>query len=270
MRLRKRMPSLDIGTSRIVVVEGEIESVVPAAGKPYKTWYKVVGDLRGGARLYVALHGGPGVNHAYLLVLSDLTEKHGIPLIEKMNVTKFWTEGLYLDELDNLLRHLGIQHDYDILGHSPPGLKHLVLANTPASMARWIEAQNVLRAQLPKEIMKVLNKGQIDSEEYTAAMGQFYARHLCRMDEIPAPVMEGFGWRDLPIPRTGTSAFKAGDTLENWTMIADAHKIADSVLAPFIREISRVEWVTFGESSHMIHFEERERYMQIVGNFLGR
>jgi pimeloyl-ACP methyl ester carboxylesterase len=29
----------------------------------------------------VALHGGPSVNHTYLLVLSDLTRAHGIPLI---------------------------------------------------------------------------------------------------------------------------------------------------------------------------------------------
>jgi L-proline amide hydrolase len=30
------------------------------------------------------------------------------------------------------------------------------------------------------------------------------------------------------------------------------------------------EWVCFEESSHMPHVEERERYMQVVGEFLGR
>ena len=76
--------------------------------------------------------GGPGVNHSYLLILSDLTKAHGIPLVlydqlgnglsthlpEKMGDVGFWTEGLFLDELDNLLKHLGIQDDYDLLGHS--------------------------------------------------------------------------------------------------------------------------------------------------------
>lgn len=65
------------------VTEGEVEFVVPAAGKICKTWYKVVGALGGPTSCHplVALHGGPGVNHAYLLVLSDLTRAHGIPLI---------------------------------------------------------------------------------------------------------------------------------------------------------------------------------------------
>ncbi|KAJ6468587.1 hypothetical protein DFH09DRAFT_1058952 [Mycena vulgaris] len=127
-----------------------------------------------------------------------------------------------------------------------------------------------------------------NSEEYAVAMGQFYARHLCRMDEIPAPIMEGFGWIQKDpkssVMMTGTSAFKAGGALKNRSMIADAHKIAvptlllngwydqaqDSVLASFVRQIPRVESVTFEEANHMIHFEERERYMQIVGNFLVR
>ncbi|KAJ6488417.1 proline-specific peptidase [Mycena vulgaris] len=279
------------------VVEGEVEFVVPVASKPCKTWYKVIGDLRGGARPFVALHGGPGVSHAYLLVLCDLTENYGIPpvvydqigtgysthLQEKMNDTKFWAEGLYLDELDNLLRYLGIQNDYNILGHSwggmfgarhatqrPPGLKYLVLASASASMALWIEAQNALRAA-PQE----------DPE----STGQ---KPDGQMDEIPAPIMEGFGWIQKDpkssVMMTGTSAFKAGGALKNRSMIADAHKIAvptlllngwydqaqDSVLASFVRQIPRVESVMFEEANHMIHFEERERYMQIVGNFLVR
>jgi pimeloyl-ACP methyl ester carboxylesterase len=65
-------------------------------------------------------------------------------------------------------------------------------------------------------------------------------------------------------------------------MLADAHKISvptlltngrydeaqDSVVVPFFREIPHVKWVTFAESSHMPHWEERERYMEVVGRFL--
>ncbi|KAJ7218856.1 peptidase S33 [Mycena rebaudengoi] len=109
-------PSLD-------VVEGEVEFVVPAAGKPCKTWYKIVGDLHApiSCRPLVALHGGPGVNHEYLLILTDLTTAHGIPLVlydqlgsgystrlpEKMGDVGFWMEQLFLDELDNQLSILG-------------------------------------------------------------------------------------------------------------------------------------------------------------------
>lgn len=65
-------------------------------------------------------------------------------------------------------------------------------------------------------------------------------------------------------------------------MIEDAHKIIaptllvngrldeaqDTVVTPFFREIPRVKWVTFANSSHMVHHEERQRFMEIVGSFL--
>ncbi|KAJ7698397.1 hypothetical protein B0H17DRAFT_1177448 [Mycena rosella] len=126
-----------MSTSSLIVTEGEAEFTVPAAaaGKPWKTWYKVVGDLRSptspSRRPLAALHGGPGVNHAYLLILFDLTKSHSIPLVvydqigsgnsthlpEKMGDVSFWTEQSFLDELNNLLAYLGIQDDDDILGH---------------------------------------------------------------------------------------------------------------------------------------------------------
>ncbi|KAF9218575.1 alpha/beta-hydrolase [Gyrodon lividus] len=184
------------------------------AGKTCQTWYKIIGDLAAGTPL-VALHGGPGVNHEYLLILSDLTESRSIPLVvydqvgtgysthlpEKMGDITFWRDELFLQELDALLCHLGIQENYALLGHSwggmlgarhavsqPKGLKKLVLADTPADMRLWVESQNAL-------------------------------------------------------PQ-------------------------DSVVRPFFQHIPRVKWVKFSNSSHMPHFEEREWYMEVVGNFL--
>ncbi|KAJ7605956.1 Alpha/Beta hydrolase protein [Mycena polygramma] len=318
---------VDVGTpmsqfdvpAHLPSMEGEVEFIVPSAGKICKTWYKVVGDLHSptSRRPLVALHGGPGVNHAYLLILSDLTKAHSIPLVvydqigsgnsthlpEKIWETTFWTEQLFLNQLDSLLAHLGIQDDYDLLGHSwggmfgsrhaaggPTGLKHLVLASTPASMDLWMEAQNALRAKLPRKIRNVLDKhereGTTDSEEYNAAVGQFFARHLCRLDPLPAPIVEGFEAsrkdRTVGLTMTGPSQFEAGGTLKHWSMVADAHRITmptlltsglydqaqDSVLKPFMEAITRVKRVKFMESSHMAHFEEREEFMRVVGSFL--
>lgn len=42
----------------------------------------------------------------------------------------------------------------------------------------------------------------------------------------------------------------------------------DSVVAPWFQRIPKARWITFPYSSHMPHFEERERYMQVVGEFL--
>ncbi|KII87182.1 hypothetical protein PLICRDRAFT_55188 [Plicaturopsis crispa FD-325 SS-3] len=302
------------------ITEGLIDFAVEAANKPCKTWYKVFGDLKTlqpGRRPLVALHGGPGSSSAYLEVLADLTTSLTIPLVvydqigtgksthlpEKMGDTAFWTDKLFLDELDNLLAHLAIQDAYDILGHSwggllgarhavaqPKGLGRLVLSNAPASMPLWVEAQNRLRAKLPQGVQDVLKKheeaGTTDSEEYKGAVGIYYLRHLCLVHPIPAAALEGFAWMEkdptVYLTMNGPSEFYITGSLKDWSIVDEAHKISvptlllngrhdeaqDSVVAPFFHTIPKVKWFTFAESSHMPMFEERERYMEIVGNFL--
>lgn len=42
----------------------------------------------------------------------------------------------------------------------------------------------------------------------------------------------------------------------------------DISVVPFFEKIPRVKWVQFAESSHTPFFEEKERYLQVVGDFL--
>ena len=42
----------------------------------------------------------------------------------------------------------------------------------------------------------------------------------------------------------------------------------DSCLAGFFDNLLIAKWIQFAESAHMAHFEERERFMQVVGEFL--
>jgi len=39
-------------------------------------------------------------------------------------------------------------------------------------------------------------------------------------------------------------------------------------MEPWFRTIPKVRWVTLENSSHMGHFEDRERYMQVCGGFI--
>jgi len=204
-------------------VEGEVDFHVPSAGKPCKTWYKVVGELNGKKRPLVALHGGPGVSHEYQLALVDLTTKFGIPVIfydqlgigksthlrEKNGDGSFWTEDLFCQELENLLKHLGIQDDFDLFGQSwggmlgarfatrqPKGLKRLIISNSPASMELWVQAANKLRAALPQEIQDTLTKHEreetTESKEYQDATQYFYDLHVCRIKPLPAELQKSF------------------------------------------------------------------------------
>lgn len=164
-------------------MEGTVEFKVDGVDAPCKTWYKVFGDLKS-RRPLVALHGGPGIAHNYLLSLADLVGTHAIPVVlydqlgngnsthlpDKMGDTAFWTEKLFIAQLEGLLDHLGIQDDFDLLGHSwggmlgarfatthPPGLKNLIISDSPASMKLWVEAAKKLRAQLPQDVQVSYN-----------------------------------------------------------------------------------------------------------------
>jgi hypothetical protein len=68
--------------------EGEIALHLPNAGKPCKTWYKVVGKLEAAA--------SPS------LIGCDRSTR----LPEKMGDESFWTLDLFVKELDNLIDHV--------------------------------------------------------------------------------------------------------------------------------------------------------------------
>lgn len=42
----------------------------------------------------------------------------------------------------------------------------------------------------------------------------------------------------------------------------------DECVVPFFEKIPQVKWVQFANSSHMPFYEEKERYFQVVGDFL--
>ena len=100
----------------------------------HQTWYRVTGDPATASRPpLVALHGGPGAGHDYLLSVADLAgEDRAVIHYDQLgcgNSTRlrehgadFWTVELFLEELDNLLAHLGIAGEYDVLGQSWGGM----------------------------------------------------------------------------------------------------------------------------------------------------
>jgi pimeloyl-ACP methyl ester carboxylesterase len=72
--------------------------------------------------------------------------------------------------------------------------------------------------------------------------------------------------------------------LANWSVIDNLHLVRvptlvingradmaqDFVCAPFARRIKNATWVTFEGSSHTPMWEEREKYMDLVRNFLSQ
>lgn len=223
----------------------------------WKTWYRVTGDLAAGKAPIVALHGGPGGTHDYLLTMADLS-RSGRPVIHYDQLgnghsthlrdkgVDFWTVQLFLDELDNLLNTLGIADAYHVVGQSwggmlaaehairrPKGLRSVVISDSPASMPLWLDAAAMFRAQLPADVQSTLNEheaaGTTDTPEYQAAMEVFYDRHVCRIKPRPPELVATFAAiaEDGTVYQTmnGPSEFHVIGSLKDWSVVSDVHRI---------------------------------------------
>jgi L-proline amide hydrolase len=270
-----------------------------------RTWFKITGQLDSGKAPLVVLHGGPGCTHDYVDGFKELAATgravihydqlgNGRSTHLRDKGADFWTVSLFLDELDRLLNHLGIVGRYDVVGQSwggmlaaehavlqPPGLRRLVIADSPASMKTWVAEANRLRRDLLHE-----EAGTIDSAEYQTAAGVFYEKHVCRIVPMPPEVARTFAAiaEDPTVYHTmnGPTEFHVVGSLKGWTIESRLHAIIAPTLLisgrfdeatplcvqPFADHIPDVRWKIFEQSSHMPHVEEPEACLAAVAEFL--
>ncbi|KAE9373128.1 proline-specific peptidase [Stipitochalara longipes BDJ] len=253
------MPSMDSFTT----LEGEADFVYPTAGKPCKTWYKIVGsDLLNSdfsRTPVIAIHGGPGSTHHMFTSFTDFTTQYNIPIIfydqlgcgasthlpEKAGDESFWTEELFINELHNLIARLKFS-TYDIIGTSwggmlasrfasrkPKGLRRLVLSNAPADLKLRYKIADQYRRELPEDVQAVLKEheeaGTTSSKEYNDAFAAFAKRHVVRISPLPKELVKAAeeGGRDHTVSLTmsGPHRFKCTGSLRDWSMIGEARKI---------------------------------------------
>ncbi|WP_313523816.1 proline iminopeptidase-family hydrolase [Shinella sp.] len=291
-----------------------IEGRAPFRG--YETWYRVTGDLGSGKLPLVILHGGPGVAHNYvdaykLLARDGRAVIHydqlgcGNSTLLPEKGADFWTPQLFIDELENLVDHLGIRSGFHVLGQSwggmlgseyavlqPDGLASLTIANSPASMKLWVEEANRLRADLPQDVQDTLTRhetaGTTDHADYQAATMVFYERHVCRVVPFPPEVTASFeqAARNPTVYAlmNGPNEFHVIGTLKTWSVIDRLPSIdvptliisgrydeaTPATVQPFKDGIKGARWEIFEQSSHMPHVEEQEDCMRVVGDFLNQ
>jgi len=280
-----------------------------------QTWFRVTGDLSDPGVPLIVLHGGPGAPHDYLLRYAELAERGRRAVIHYDQIgcgrsthlphvpDSYWTPKLFLDELDAVLAHFGIADRYAVLGQSwggvlasehavrrPPGLRALVIADSPASIDLWVSEANRLREQLPPEVQRTLlaheAAGTTDGAEYLAACEVFYARHLCLVHPKPPEVKATddalLANMQVYLAMNGPSEFHAIGSFRDWTIVDRAHLIAAPTLLisgrfdeatpatvqPFADNIPDVRWTIFEHSSHLPHVEETEPTLTTVAAFL--
>lgn len=280
------------------------------------TWYRVAGDLGAGELApLVILHGGPGCAHDYVESIADLAEISGRACVLYDQIgcghsqhipeapADFWTVELFLRELETVTDHFGISDRYHVLGQSwggmlgmehalthPPGLRSLVVANSPASMDLWVSEANRLRSLLPADVQETLTRhetaGTTDNDEYEQAVMRFYERHVCRVIPFPDGLQRTFAQlaEDPTVYHTmnGPSEFHVIGTMRDWDItprlgeidvpvlvISGEHDEATpAVVQPLVAALSDVRWELMANASHCSHLEQPECFLELVENFL--
>ncbi|MFQ6026428.1 MAG: proline iminopeptidase-family hydrolase [Dehalococcoidia bacterium] len=282
--------------------EGYIE--VPGG----KVWYEVVGS--GAGLPLITLHGGPGSTHFGLEPLKALSSERPVIFYDQLGCGNsdrpddltLWRVERFVEELCVLKNSLRLDK-FHLLGHSwgtmlgidyylahPEGIVSLVLSSPCISIPRWLADCNRYRKQLPLEVQAVMDRheaaGTTDSEEYQAAEEEFNKRHVRRMDPLPAAVVEARQQRGAVVYATmwGPNEFFMDGNLRDYDRSGDLHRIA----VPSLYSCGRVdeaapdtvqgyadltpnaEFTVFEHSAHMPYWEETDRYLSVVRDFLRR
>jgi L-proline amide hydrolase len=280
----------------------------------HETWYSVFGELDSGLTPVIVCHGGPGAAHDYTEPIAELSRfGRGTVLYDQLGCGKsqhlpdapaeFWTPLLFMDELSQLVRELGIAGRYAVVGQSwggmlameyaldhPAGLRAIVVADSPASIPLWVEEANRLRRDLPPPVQETLvlheEAGTTDDSAYEEAVRVFYDRHLCRLVPWPDCVARSFAQIDADPTvyhtMNGPSEFHCIGSLKTWDITDRLHEITTPTLlisgrydeaTPHIvkqihERIPGAQWELFEKSSHMPHIEEPEAFLERVEAFL--
>ena len=282
----------------------------------HQTWFRVTGDPASGKVPLIVAHGGPGDTHDYVDAFKDIAQ-HGRAVIHYDQIGNgksthlrdapkdFWTVDLFLRELDNLTRHLGIGDRYNLLGQSwggmlaaehavrrPAGLNALIIASSPSSMPVWVAEALRLRADLPPAVQEAPARHEADGNyahpDYVAATEIYYRRHVCRLETWPDEVNRTFaavaGGPTVYHTMNGPTEFHVIGSMKDWSIDDQLHRVnaptlvmsglhdeaTAACIGPYAQLIPGAIQVVMQHSSHMCHVEERAETMAIVETFLAR
>lgn len=283
--------------------------------REWQTWVQVTTPEapRAEALPLVVLHGGPGMAHDYVRNIAELADT-GRTVIHYDQLgcgrsthlpdapSDFWTPQLFVDEFENVVRHLGFEKVH-VLGQSWGGMlgaeiavrriarvQSLAICNSPASMQLWVEGAAELRAQLPPEVRDALARheanGTVADPEYLGAAEVFYARHVCRVIPTPLDFVDSEAQMEAEPTvyhtMNGPNEFHVIGTLRGWTVVdrLPAVDVPTLVVAGEFDEATPAAWQPFLDlipgavghvfpgASHCTHLEQPEEFRAVIARFL--
>lgn len=194
-----------------------------------------------------------------------------------------------------------------VLRRKPAGLNKLILSNSLAAHDMWNESTEQQLAEFPQDIQETVRAGPYaDRKKYREAMAKFEAVHMCTVQPRPKEIDISFDYRyaedgdmtvgDAMYVRPVRSCSSCSDRspirydtiryreieLNHWSIIDKLHEIKvptfvinapkdtsqDWLNEPYFLHIPKVKWVSIQNATHMPFWEVRERYMELVNDFL--
>lgn len=204
------------------------EGYIPYLG--YQTYYRIVGESRGGKKPLLLLHGGPGSTHNYFEVLDCLAEEgREVISYDQLGCGNSWVEGEHpelwtyktWDEELMLLRKTLKLEKLHLLGQSwggmlaieyfcnyrPEGVQSLILSSSLPSCALWAEEQHRQLAFLPAEEQAAVREAE-QSGDYSGELYKRAEAHYMELFCAGAPTAESPECLRRP-KRAGRSAYLA-------------------------------------------------------------
>jgi proline-specific peptidase len=220
---------------------------------------------------------------------------------DKPDDPSLWTVERFVDEVEAVRTGLGLGQ-VDLYGQSwggmlaqeyalahPEALRTLILASTicsaPFHRTELVRLVDSMEPELAEPLREGVRTGDTETPAYQEAIAEFYRRHVCRIPYPPdversfdnmAMQVYGTMWGPDELAYDGTlSTWDVTDRIEDIrvpTLITvGAHDELTPASSVMIQDrIEDSELAIFPESGRLSHWEERERYMQVLRGFLRR
>lgn len=218
-------------------------------GTTWRTYFRVVGDIRGslgrGLAPLMLLHGGPGSTHNYFEVLDPLAQTgRAVVMYDQLGCGESHVEGhdelwnalTWVAELVNLRAFLGLERMH-LLGQSwggmlaiqylcdehPTGVASVVLSSTLPSSQLWGREQHRLIALMDEADQQAIARaeacGDYTDPSYRAAEARYMEAHCAGAPDITTPACvtrpKVSGRRSYQVA-WGPNEFTPAGTLADW------------------------------------------------------
>lgn len=205
-----------------------------------------------------------------------------------------------VDEVEGVRKELHLAK-ISLLGHSyggslaleyalkyPESLEKLILSSSDASIPETIKAFDRLKEAMPEDVRTVLKKyeetGDYDNADYKEAVQELYRRHVFRGGKYPSDLSASLDGFNLDVYWTmwGKHEFICTGNMRDWDVTNRLQEITVPTLIlvgrydelpvelseDMHKRIRNSKLVVLENSSHFGIFEEQERYLQSVYDFL--